>query len=337
MNLHIIDSSALMHAGLTSYTKDFNVYGFPTGAVFNTLKIITKKAMDLERDIFVFTFDRKPVRKKISSDYKKGRNKMSKKLWYQAQLLEKMVERMGFNALAVEDTEADDIIYSLCRKYEGTFDHIYIYGTDRDLAVNVSNNCTLVSTNKNVVDVTMSNFSRVFDRDERVPYNTTLLYKTLRQDRSDGLKVLLSYDKFTDLIMKLEIIGNQSGKFGLGDLRRPELAEYCLKQLNGGPELMKEIMTRWALVKPIQVDVDIKLTNEIDEVWVKKYCDAFALKQMANKVGVDYSPAISGKWLKSLEPMINEIKMEEHLAGGKKIKDFVPEHIVTEEEIDDVF
>ncbi len=332
VNLHLVDCSATLHNGCSvGRSRSYDCCGFPTGGIYETLRLLNRRDIDLSRDVFCFIFDRKSFRKDLSTAYKGNRKRATKRFKRQAQLLEQMVDKMGFNNFAIDGLESDDIIYSICHKYKNNpnVGKIVIYGTDRDLAVNVSTKCTLRSTSSLVPDVNMQNFPYAFSDTEVVPFNSTLLYKTLRADRSDGLGVIASPQEFTTIVNKL-------GKlFPLANLADVNFMDNIIQRLSGTPEEMQAINERWNIVRPQLVDIEVNLTNNLDKTNCKFYCDMLFLKTIAKKLGVPYEACITKKWRDKLTQLAQEIRLEDIELGMKEQEVYIPKDLKIVEDLSD--
>lgn len=308
-DLHVIDVSATLHGGIKGHFGDNNSHGFPTGGIFNTLKILNSKTIDVHQDKFVFCFDR---RTRVTENeegervgYKEGRAKWTKGMYYQAKLFEEMLIKMGFPVVYQEDREADECIYAVVKKYIGEARHVYIYGTDRDLAGCVTPKSSLISTNSNVPNVTYENFSDVLSKVDYVPYNAILLYKIFRMDTSDRLGAIVSPREWDALIYQLK-----EANFPLRLLNTSDAIKFVIQNYPCSEELKARLWERYQLVMPRQVDLDIDLNKPYDLEAMERYCSLLSLAQFPKKFGVQITGTITRDWYNLLLSLAEEIKQE---------------------------
>ena len=308
-DLHVIDVSATLHGGIRGHFGDNNSHGFPTGGIFNTLKILNKKTIDVHQDRFVFCFDRTT---RVSTDsegnrvgYKQGRKKWTKGMYYQAKLLEEMLMKMGFPVVYQTDREADECIYNVVKRYIKDFRHVYIYGTDRDLACCVTPKSSLASTNSNVPDVTYQNYTSVLGGTDYIPYNAILLYKIFRMDTSDKLGVIVTPREWEKLIQDLK-----EANFPLHQLNTAKALQFVIQNYNCTEEMKQKLWERYELVMPRDVNVDIDFTKPYNLDIMEKYCSLLSIAQFPKKFGVQITGTIHRDWYDSLLSLTEEINEE---------------------------
>lgn len=287
-NLHIIDCSATLHAGVGGRFKESNVFGFPTGGIFNTLRILIYKRFNVINDKVVFCFDSKSARKDLSADYKAGRESWIDEMRYQYLVLFEMVRDIGFNYFFQDGYEADDGIIAIHKKYKDNFDNVYIYGTDRDLACCVDEKTTLVSINNNVPDVTYTNYSQVIIPDEYVPYNAILLYKIFRADKSDNIKSVVTAREFEYLVSQL-----QNVNFPMHRLNEPAALNYIIENYHCSDEIKEKLRFNYSLVIPMDVDINLDFSKQLDYNVFENYCNLLAFKTVAKKFNLDINYKVS--------------------------------------------
>lgn len=329
-NLHIIDVSATLHAGAIVFSKN-NSHGFPTGSIFNTLNCITSKDFDAKQDQVLFCFDRKT--RKLdengeSTGYKSGRKLWNASMYYQAKLLEEMLEKCGFYTFHQEDRESDEGIIQYARKYIDKFQFTYIRGTDRDLASVVTPKSTLVSTSSHIQNVTYENFSYSVAPGEYVPYNAILLYKIFRKDTSDSVKGILTPTEFQNLIKELK-----EAQFPLHLLNTENAIRFVIDRFKCDKEAKATLWDNYSLVMPREVDMphDLLKPAPIDYEMLERYCSVLSLSMFAKKFGVKLTGEVDEEWYNDLIEIANVIKEDllesnKDNANYKLPKDFIPKY-----------
>lgn len=308
-NLHIIDVSATLHAGVCVFSEN-NSHGFPTGGIFNTLKCFSGKGFDPTKDQVLFCFDRKTRQTDEngeSTGYKEGRKRWTSSMYFQAKLLEEMLQKCGFYVFFQENRESDEGIIQYARKFINSFEHTYIYGTDRDLTCVVSPKSTLVSTHSNVVSVTMENYSYAVAPGEFIPYNTTLLYKIFRKDTSDTIKGILNPSQFQDLIREL-----QEARFPMHALNTDEALKFVIERYKCTEEQKALLWDNYRAVVPRDVELihDLTVPAPLNAEMIDRYCSALSLSLFAKKFNKTITGEVDEAWYNEIVELGNIVKEE---------------------------
>lgn len=191
--LDIIDVNSVLHSAhnVDSISAD-RVCGCPTGA----LSVLFRKiAYLLSTDHHVIcAFDSKTDRKTIIPEYKANRSKVPEVI-LQSELAYNLLTELNISCVKVDGFEADDLVYSLCNKYNMKVPRIYIHSADKDLAHNVINSrIEILSVNCNSLNINYGNFVEVFaEPDFKTPLNMVTLKKVFTGDSSDNIKAFRSY------------------------------------------------------------------------------------------------------------------------------------------------
>lgn len=312
-DLHVIDCSATAHGGDKGRFKASNFYGFPTGAIFNTFKSIDKKAVDLTQDVVAFCFDRHSPIKDLDATYKSNRQSWSTRMYLQIKLLEEMLPKMGFQTFVQEETEADWLIISLVLKYRHLFRHVYIYGTDRDLACVVGPNVTFISTHQYVPTVTYKNYEEVLSKENWTPYNSVLLSKVFRGDKSDVIKKVVTPDQYNTLIHQLKQVNFPIHQ--LGDLKA---VEYVIEHYNCPQEIKDRLWKNWAKIQYVYWDLELNTNPEYNLEIIKTYCNALSLTRLGKKFNLNLDFSIPQKWETQLN-VLSQLCFENSLERNEQI------------------
>lgn len=336
--LHLIDVSATIHGADTNFSEN-NSHGFPTGGIYNTLRLLTRKIVDLNKDVVVFCFDRKTERQRAEgSTYKAGRKRWSKSMYYQASLMEEMLPKWGFQVayqdakydnngdLSADSREADEEIYNIVKDNLQYFEHCYIYGTDRDLACCITPKCTLVSTHSNVHDITYENYETTVDRDYLIPYNSILLFKILVRDKSDNIKGSMQYKKFNEIIKAL-----RQANFPIHQLNLPDAIQFVIERMNCSEEERALAWENYNKVVPRPTDFVLDLNPTYNLDMIEAYCSLLSMKSISNKFKIKLTGAINPYWYDELVRIGEICKQDliERNADNPKFRiyeDFVPKY-----------
>lgn len=198
MNLHIIEISPHIYAGSISKNKHIegelciiaNEYVQPQISS-GGISFLFNKIYEIGQDgLVVFCADRNPtIKKEMLPSYKANRTHNSS-VEIQKIIAEEILEECGYQVLAMDGYESDDIVWSLCNKYKDQFDHVYIHTDDHDLYINIDDNVTVLPARKNGQVVTKENYRFKCDKDCIVEYNSIGMLKVICGDSSDNVKAL---------------------------------------------------------------------------------------------------------------------------------------------------
>lgn len=307
MILKLIDTSALLHSGAAVF-KNFGVgyekgkpYAFPTGGMYSVLTLLKRKGFmttgPVKMEDIVFCFDRPSFRKKDNKGYKSNR-KHNPGILFQSIEVEKGLKEMGFNTMAVDTLESDDLIYSLVKKYGDKYDKIEIYGTDRDLAALVTEDIDFISTNKNVPTITRENFETATIPGFYIPYNSIYLFKILFGDPSDNINPAIKFDISGK--MYFNNIINAMGKANITGqlLNSEEFLNSFIKTIKD-EELKKRLIENKSKVMPVYVDLEIKPTV-FNKENAYRFLSTFKMKSIAKKFDVEYDKEYGYDYLENL-------------------------------------
>ena len=321
MKLKLIDTSALLHSGNALFPS-FGVgakdkflnsnYSFPTGAMYGVLSQFKKNGIlnlsSNKKNRVIFCFDRPSFRKKISSTYKSNRPK-NPGLLLQSIELEKGLRAMGFDVVALDGYEADDLIAALVKENYNEYSEIEIYATDRDLSALVDHKVTLVSTNKRVPTITLSNFSKKAIPGVDIPYNTMYLFKIMFGDHSDCIPAILplndtNYTAFIGTVNKLRT------KFPNGSDLNSEAALDTFINTIGNDKIKEQLILSKKLVLPkwpADTVITPPINRELNEHAIITFLGTFKMKSIAKALNVLYDPTIGNDYIKSLNKRLCEL------------------------------
>jgi DNA polymerase-1 len=178
----IIDGHSLAFSAYYAVPPLTNKNGFPTGVIHTFLNIILNLKEQFKPDRVIVTFDSKGKGKRheIFSEYKANRESTPEDLILQVEKLKDIIPKMGITMLAVDSTEADDIIYTLTKKFEN--EECIIVTKDKDLYQMVDERVKLFDYKKNKIIDT----DEVINKFEIRPAQI-LDYLALTGDTSDNI------------------------------------------------------------------------------------------------------------------------------------------------------
>lgn len=146
--LILVDGSSYLFRAFHALPPLTNSKGEATGAMHGVLNMLDKLRKDYEPEHMAVIFDAsgKTFRDALYPAYKANRPPMPDDLRQQIQPLLDMVKALGYPLLIIEGVEADDVIGTLAKEYEG---HVVISTSDKDMAQLVDERVHLINTMSN--------------------------------------------------------------------------------------------------------------------------------------------------------------------------------------------
>jgi len=149
--IYLIDANSFIYRmffGMPEFTtKNWKV----VNAVFGIARFFLEQLVREKPDYILFIKDAKwwSFRDKIDSNYKATRDKMPDNLRSQIPIIEDMVKKMKVPIIEISWVEADDVIWTIAKKYSWNKDYeIDILTWDKDLYSLISNNVKIYDTMK---------------------------------------------------------------------------------------------------------------------------------------------------------------------------------------------
>lgn len=272
--LHIFDASNYIYIGTAK--KENAIRGVrecdgqyvpnkaPIGGVtFLASRIL--RVLEAGEDIFV-AFDRTPTYKKemykkvfgCEKEYK-GQRKKNFGIFQQKQFAEACVRLAGVPYGGIEEHEADDIIYTMWKRYYDDYNYIRIHSEDSDLAFMVDEKTEIVPVKSNGRHITLDNYLQTVHTNTITPYNMALLLKVIQGDSSDNIPgtgdVMKWVEAFHDITERL---GYDMRKMGDVDYCK----EFIMKVVTEHPDLKNahNALNIFNLVTPCLVNI-----SDLDE------------------------------------------------------------------------
>ncbi|MBS3780684.1 MAG: DNA polymerase I [Desulfovermiculus sp.] len=132
--LYLIDGSSFLYRAFYAFPDLSRTDGFPTNALFITLRILLNLIKKEHPGQACFVLDGKgpSFRQEIMPSYKAQRQKMPEPLSLQIEPLLQGVQLLGFPVQVADGAEADDVIATLCIRSKHDRP-VVIVGSDKDL------------------------------------------------------------------------------------------------------------------------------------------------------------------------------------------------------------
>ncbi len=183
--LLLIDGNSIANRAFYALPFLSNQEGKPSGAVFGFANIIIKLLQEEKPSHVVVAFDhaRKTFRNEMYSEYKMQRKPTPEELISQFPIIKEMLQTMGILCVEQEGIEADDIIGTISKQFDG---EKYILSGDRDLFQLIDKDTTILFTKKGVSELDRVDEPRLYEIFGIKPSQITDL-KGLMGDTSDNI------------------------------------------------------------------------------------------------------------------------------------------------------
>ena len=220
--LLIIDGNSIANRAYYALPFLSNHEGKPTGAVFGFANILIKVLNETKPSHVVVAFDhaRKTFRNEIYSEYKMQRKPSPDELIVQFPVIKQMLNIMDIEVIEKAGIEADDIIGSVCKKFNG---EKFILSGDRDLLQLIDENTCVWLTKKGVSEVDRVDIERLKELFNLSPSQIIDL-KALMGDSSDNIPGVSGVGEKTALSL-LEKYTNIDGVYAHIDEIKGKLKE----------------------------------------------------------------------------------------------------------------
>lgn len=268
--LHILDVSNYIYIGNVKGenairgVRECDGAYIPNRAPIGGITFLAKhvaKILESGEDVFL-AFDRKPVFKQkmykdvfgFEKEYK-GQRKRNNGVFIQKDFAEQLMRATGVPCGAIEDHEADDIIYSVWRKYYDDYNYIRIHTEDSDLAFMVDEKTEILPVKSNGRHITLENYIYQVHTNSLTPYNMALLLKMIGGDQSDNIQGT------GDQLAWVEAFKDTCDKYGynmaeMGNVDR--CRDFIIKVVTEHPDLKNAHMALniYNLVTPCLVNIE---------------------------------------------------------------------------------
>ena len=132
--LVVLDGNSIINRAFYALPPMNNSKGLPTGAVYGFTNMLFKIVNDIKPNYIAAAFDRKaPTFRHIEyKEYKAGRKKMPDELRVQMEPAKNLLKAFNIGIYEIDGYEADDIIGTIAKKFEGEELKVIIITGDKD-------------------------------------------------------------------------------------------------------------------------------------------------------------------------------------------------------------
>jgi 5'-3' exonuclease len=276
--LHIVDVSSAVYAG------SFNTHAFISGPIVNTVtgyreRIIPMGGVSqlfnivykqLDTGTIVFCCDRPPtVKRGMDQNYKTTRTK-NERANLEKEIAEYVLNDCGFNVIAEEGYEADDLVYTCVKLFKNQYDHVYIYTGDSDLYMLIDESVSVLPTHSKAKTVTLENFEYTAKKNQIVKYNTLTFQKVLDGDPSKAVSPL---SKQTQMEL-VKIFAKEPFQSYMGD--RDFMRSLVEMK-------MPEILPQFDIIYPLDAPMPTEFTEGWDKDRIKGWAGLMRHKHIPGK------------------------------------------------------
>ncbi len=182
----LIDGNSLLNRAFYAVSLMTTKDGLPTNGIFGFVKLILKIIEEKKPTYFAVAFDlhAPTFRHKMYSGYKATRKPMPEELVVQVPVLKDLLKAMGLKTVELEGYEADDIIGTLSRRFDGV--ETYIYTGDRDAYQLVKEHVNVCFTRRGVSDIDLLTAENFYEKVGLEPWQI-IEEKSLMGDSSDNI------------------------------------------------------------------------------------------------------------------------------------------------------
>jgi DNA polymerase-1 len=183
--LFLIDGSSFVYRAFYAFPDLSRSDGFPTNALFITLRILLKmlKSEHPQQACFILDGKGPSFRQEIMASYKAQRQKMPEPLSQQLDPLLEGVRLLGLPVYVPDGAEADDVIATLTTRYKHD-SPVVIVGSDKDLRQCLDTSVVLWDPGQRTEKlITLQDFTQ----DEGLSPNQWPDYQALIGDSSDNI------------------------------------------------------------------------------------------------------------------------------------------------------
>ena len=183
--LVLIDGNSLINRAFYAINPLSDKNGNPTNAVFGFMNMLTKVILDIKPKYMLVAFDvhAKTFRHKMFDDYKGTRKPMPEDLRPQIPLLKKVLNTLGIQTFELAGFEADDIIGTLAKRYNG--ETIILTG-DKDSFQLVDSTTSVYFTKRGISDTEVYSIDN-FEEKTGIKPAQVIELKALMGDSSDNI------------------------------------------------------------------------------------------------------------------------------------------------------
>lgn len=280
--IFIIDANSIIHRAFHALPNFSTSSGFPTNAIYGFFSMLIKALQNYQPTHIFIAFDvPKPTfRDKIFKKYRAQRPETKHELKIQIPIIKNALEKSGFQVLAKEGFEADDIIGSLVEKFS-KYQKIFVLSGDKDLLQLADDNIVIILPRTGLSKIREYTKEKVKEEFGINPKQIPDL-KALAGDQSDNYKGAEGIGPKTALNL---LHSFPSIEYLLKNTEKIE-SEKLRQTIERSKENIKTAKKLAVIRKDLDLDVDIQLAElkkiKIDELkkFFKKYQMQSLLKRL---------------------------------------------------------
>lgn len=281
--LVVLDGNSIINRAFYALPPMITSQGQPTGAIYGFTTMLFKIFQDIKPDYIISAFDRKaPTFRHLEyKEYKAGRKKMPDELAQQIEPLKELLAAFKIGILELDGYEADDIIGTISKKYEGPDMEVLIYTGDRDSLQLVSDYTKVMFTKKGISEIDIYDKNAIKDKYGFSPEGIIDL-KGLMGDASDNIPGVAGVGEKTALKL-LNEYGTLEGVYENIDCISGKKLKENLEQHRDEAFLSKRLATIDRNV-PISVDIESAAADKFNSRHVRDMFKVFEFKSLMDKL-----------------------------------------------------
>lgn len=150
MKLLLVDGPYYVYRSFFAIRNLTNSRGEPVNAIYGFIKTLRKMLKDVRPDLAAVLWDMGLPKRRtdLQPEYKATRAETPDEMKPQFPMIQEIVPLMGIASIAVQDTEADDLMASYAVAAQARGDEVVLATNDKDLYQLVNPRCAVYSTNK---------------------------------------------------------------------------------------------------------------------------------------------------------------------------------------------
>ncbi|MBI5127655.1 hypothetical protein HZA76_04340 [Candidatus Roizmanbacteria bacterium] len=280
--LLLIDGNAIMHRAYHALPPFKSKDGTPTNVVYGFISMLFKVFNDFKPDYLTSVFDtpEPTFRNKIFKDYQIQRPKIENDFIVQIPLVKKALDAGGVYRLEKPGFEADDLIGTISKVFDGNKYRVIIVSGDKDIFQLINDNIFVAAPQLGLANI------KIFDRQEveqklEVSPSQIIDYKALAGDPSDNYPGARGIGPKTavKLIRQFETIENIYSNLEKID---SEKIKIILKKEKDNVYLSKKLAT---ILDNVEINLDIeKLIFPGFNKKLKDFLEDYQMSSLVNRI-----------------------------------------------------
>jgi DNA polymerase-1 len=260
--------------------------GQPTGAIYGFTTMLFKIFQDIKPDYIISAFDRKAptFRHMEYAEYKAGRKKMPDELAQQIVPLKELLSAFNIGILELDGYEADDILGTISKRYEGPDLEVVIFTGDRDALQLASDYTKIMITKRGITDVEVYDTNAIKEKYGLTPQGMIDL-KGLMGDASDNIPGVAGVGEKTALKLLGEFKTLENVFLNLDKIAGKKLKEN-LEQHKEEAVFSKKLATIDRNV-PIDINLESIRVESYDGKKIREMFLEFEFNSLLDKVRVE--------------------------------------------------